>query len=103
MALEALKQYAEEQNQATRAEIERLTKNKPPESNLRPRNARGNIKPLVSKESVTEALQERLAGTYQERQEVQQRLSNLKAAYEREEAPDAKEGSRTPQKPMKIN
>lgn len=45
MALEALKQYAEEQNQATRAEIERLTKNKAPGSDLRHRNARGNVKP----------------------------------------------------------
>ncbi len=159
MALEALKQYAEEQNQATRAEIERLTKNKPPEADLSHENTMGNVKPLVSNESVTEALQERLAAVYKtqqenirkagrlraeinkniqagepiygillkaiecislmtgdklfydankenlqpiygileepeilevERQEVQQRLNNLKAAYEREEAPDAK-------------
>lgn len=159
MALEALKQYAEEQNQATRAEIERLTKNKATGGGLRHRNTRGNIKPLASKESVTEALHERLAAGYREqqenireagqlraeinksiqagepiygillkaiecislmtgdklfydankenlqtiygtlgepevleteRQEVQQRLNNLKAAYEREEAPGAK-------------
>ena len=159
MALEALKQYAEEQNQATRAEIERLTKNKPPGADLSHRKTRGNIKPLASKESVTEALHERLAAGYREqqenireagqlraeinksiqagepiygilikaikcislmtgeklfydankenlqtiygtlgepealeveRQEVQQRLNNLKAAYGREEAPDAK-------------
>ena len=66
MALGAVKQYAEEQNQATRAEIERLTKNKPTEADLSHEKARGNIKPLVSNESVAEALQERLAGTYQE-------------------------------------
>ena len=96
MALEALKQYAEEQNQATRAEIERLTKKQAPRSRFKPRKDEGQYKPLASNESVTEALQERLAGTYQERQEVQQRLSNLKAVYEREEAPDAKEGSGTP-------
>lgn len=69
MALEVLKQYAEKQNQATRAEIERLIKNKPTGRDLSHERAKGNIKPLVSKENVTEALQERLAGTYQEHQE----------------------------------
>lgn len=159
MALEALKQYAEEQNQATRAEIERLVLNKPTGANLSDEKARGNIKPLVSNENVTEALNLRLAAGYKaqqenirkagqlradinksilagepiykvllkaiecislmtgeklfydmnkenlqtiygilgepeaieiERQEVQQRLNNLKAAHEREEAPEAK-------------
>ena len=79
MALEALKQYAEEQNQATRAEIERLTKSdalKRPTSNEK---NKGNIKPLVSKENVTEALQERLAGTYKEHQENIRRAGQLRA------------------------
>mgnify|MGYP001021499999 CR=1 FL=1 len=66
MALEVLKQYAEKQNQATRAEIERLIKNKPTGADLSDKKAKGSIKPLVSNESVAEALQERLAGTYQE-------------------------------------
>lgn len=159
MALQALKKYAEEQNQATRAEIERLTKNdalKRPTSDAK---GKGYIKPLVDKENVTEVLNKRLAAGYKaqqenirkagqlraeinkgvqagepiykvllkaiecislmtgeklfydmnkenlqtiygilgdpeaieiERQEVQQRLNNLKAAYEGEEAPDAK-------------
>jgi len=64
MALEALRQYAEEQNQATRAEIERLTKNKAVEADLSHKKTKGNIKPLVSNESVAEALQERLAAGY---------------------------------------
>ncbi len=69
MALEALIRYAEEQNQATRAEIERLTKNKPTGANLSDEKARGNIKPLVSNENVTEAIQERLAAGYKAQQE----------------------------------
>lgn len=79
MALEALKQYAEEQNQATRAEIERLTKNKAVEADLSHEKARGNIKPLVSKESVTEALNERLAAGYREQQENIRRAKQLRA------------------------
>lgn len=79
MALEALKQYAEEQNQATRAEIERLAKNKPTGADLSHEKARGNIKPLASKESVTEALNERLAAGYREQQENIRRAKQLKA------------------------
>ena len=37
--------------QANRAEIERLTKNKPLEADLRHENTRGNVKPLASKEA----------------------------------------------------
>jgi hypothetical protein len=69
MALEALKQYAAEQNQATREEIERLTKNDALKRPTSDEKGKGNIKPSVSNESVAEALQERLAGTYQEHQE----------------------------------
>jgi len=79
MALQALKQYAEEQNQATKAEIERLTKNKPPGADLSDEKGKGNIKPLVSNESVIEALQERLAGTYKEHQENIRRAGQLRA------------------------
>lgn len=159
MALQALKKYAEEQNQATREEIEKLTKNdalKRPTSDAK---GKVHIKPLADPENVAEALNERLAAEYKaqqenirkagqlraeinkgvkagepvyklllkavecislmtgeklfydmnkenlqtiygilgepevlevERQEVGQRLTNLKAAYEREEAADAK-------------
>ena len=66
MALEALKQYAEETNQATQAEIERLTKNKPTGRDLSKEKARSNINALPSKENVTEALNERLAAGYKE-------------------------------------
>lgn len=79
MALEALKQYAAEQNQATQAEIEKLVKNnavKRPTSHLK---TIGNTKPLVSKENVTEALQERLAGTYREHQENIRQAGQLRA------------------------
>jgi len=79
MALEALKQYAEKQNQATRAEIERLTKKQAPRSRFKPRKDEGQYKTLASNESVTEALQERLAGTYQEHQENIRRAKQLRA------------------------
>lgn len=79
MALEALKQYAEEQNQATRAEIERLTKNKPTGANLSDEKARGNIKPLVSNENVTEALNLRLAAGYKAQQENIRKAGQLRA------------------------
>lgn len=79
MALEALKQYAEEQNQATRAEVERLTKNKAVKADLSHEKQRGNIKPLVSKENVTEALNERLAAGYREQQENIRRAKQLRA------------------------
>lgn len=79
MALEALKQYAEEQNQATRAEIERLTKNKPTGADLSGEKARGNIKPLVSNENVTEALNLRLAAGYKAQQENIRKAGQLRA------------------------
>ena len=79
MALEALKQYAEEQNQATRAEIERLTKNKPTGADLSDEKARGNIKPLVSNENVTEALNLRLAAGYKAQQENIRKAGQLRA------------------------
>lgn len=79
MALEALKQYAEEQNQATRAEVERLTKNKAVKADLSHEKQRGNINPLVSKENVTEALNERLAAGYREQQENIRRAKQLRA------------------------
>lgn len=79
MVLEALKQYAEQTNQATQAEIERLTKNKAVKADLSHERAKGNIKPLVSKENVTEALQERLAGIYREHQENIRQAGQLRA------------------------
>lgn len=78
MALEALKQYAEETNQATQAEIERLTKNKPTGRDLSKEKARGNINALPSKENVTEALNERLAAGYKEQQENIRRAGQLR-------------------------
>ena len=69
MALEALKQYAAEQNQATQAEIDKLLKNDALKRPTSDEKGKGNIKPLVNKENVIEALQERLARTYKEHQE----------------------------------
>jgi len=69
MALEALKRYAMEQNQATQAEIDKLLKNDALKRPTSDEKDKGNIKPLVSKENVVEALQERLAAVYKEHQE----------------------------------
>ena len=72
MALEALKAYAAEQNQATQAEIDKLLKLLKNDALKRPTSDekdKGNIKPLVSKENVVEALQERLAANYKRQQE----------------------------------
>lgn len=79
MALEALKQYAEEQNQATRAEIERLVKKDAVKHDLSPTKTKGNIKALTDKENVTEALQERLAAGYREQQDNIRRAKQLRA------------------------
>lgn len=79
MALEALKQYAEEQNQATRAEIERLVKKDAVKHDLSHAKTRGNIKALTDKENVTEALNERLAAGYKEQQENIRRAKQLRA------------------------
>ena len=69
MALEALKRYAMEQNQAIEAEINNLLKNNALERPTSDEKGKGNIKPLVSKENVVEALQERLAANYKRQQE----------------------------------
>lgn len=79
MALEALKKYAQEQNQATQEEIERLTKNERHRSPTRHENKPSHIKPLASKENVTEALQERLAGMYKVPQENITKAGQLRA------------------------
>ncbi len=79
MALEALKRYAAEQNQATQAEIERLVKKDALKRPTSDEKGKGNIKPLVNKENVIEALQERLAGTYKEHQENIRRAGQLRA------------------------
>lgn len=69
MALEALKAYAAEQNQATQAEIDKLLKNDALKRPTSDEKGKGNIKPLVSNESVAEALQERLEANYKKQQE----------------------------------
>lgn len=79
MALEALKQYAAEQNQATQAEIDKLLKNDALKRPISHEKGQGNIKPLVNKENVIEALQERLAGAYKEHQENIKRAGQLRA------------------------
>jgi len=68
MALEALKAYAAEQNQATQVEIDKLLKNDALKRPTSDEKGKGNIKPLVSNESVAEALQERLAANYKRQQ-----------------------------------
>ncbi len=69
MALEALKAYAAEQNQATQAEIDKLLKNDALKRPTSDEKGKGNIKPLVSKENVAEGLLERLAANYKKQQE----------------------------------
>ena len=78
MALEALKRYAMEQNQATQAEIDKLLKNDALKRPTSDEKGKGNIKPLVNKENVIEALQERLAGAYKEHQENIKRVEQLR-------------------------
>ena len=79
MALEALKRYATEQNQAIEAEIDRLLKNDALKRPTSDEKGKGNIKPLLSKDNVVEALQERLARVYKEHQENIRRAGQLKA------------------------
>jgi len=79
MALEALKRYAMEQNQATQAEIDKLLKNDALKRPTSGEKDKGNIKPLVSKENVVEALQERLAANYKRQQENIRRAGQLRA------------------------
>jgi len=79
MALEALKRYATEQNQAIEAEIDRLLKNDALKRPTSDEKGKGNIKPLASKDNVVEALQERLARVYKEHQENIRRAGQLKA------------------------
>ena len=78
MALEALKRYAMEQNQATQAEIDKLLKNDALKRPTSDEKGKGNIKPLVNKENVIEALQERLAAVYKEHQENIKRVEQLR-------------------------
>lgn len=79
LALEALKQYAAEQNQATQAEIDKLLKSGALKRPTSDEKGKSNIKPLVSKETVAEGLLERLAGAYKEHQENIKRAGQLRA------------------------
>ena len=79
MALEALKRYAAEQNQATQAEIERLVKKDALKRPTSDEKGKGNIKPLVSKENVADGLLERLAATYKKQQENIKKSEQLRA------------------------
>lgn len=56
MALEALKQYAAAQNELTQQEVNKIL-NAPTQAPQRAQADIGNIKPLVTKESVTQARQ----------------------------------------------
>jgi len=79
MALEALKRYAMEQNQATQAEIDKLLKNDALKRPTSDEKGKGNIKPLVSKENVANGLLERLAATYKKQQENIKKSEQLRA------------------------
>ena len=79
MALEALKRYAMEQNQAIEAEINNLLKNNALERPTSDEKGKGNIKPLVSKENVANGLLERLTATYKKQQENIRRAGQLRA------------------------
>jgi len=79
MALEALKRYAMEQNQAIEAEINNLLKKDALKRPTSDEKGKGNIKPLVSNESVAEALQERLAANYKRQQEHIRKAGQLRA------------------------
>ena len=78
MALEALKRYAMEQNQATQAEIDKLLKNDALKRPTSGEKDKGNIKPLVSKENVVEGLLERLTTAYKEYQKNIKRAERLR-------------------------
>ena len=69
MALEALKQFAAGQEQAINAKIESLAKSDPTERPTSDFKGQGNIKPLPDTQSVTEALQGRVAAIYKQQQE----------------------------------
>jgi len=79
MALEALKRYAIEQQQATQAEIDKLLKNDAQKRPTSDEKDKGNIKPLVSKENVVEGLLERLAAAYKKQQENVKKSERLRA------------------------
>jgi len=79
MALEALKRYAMEQNQAIEAEIDRLLKNDTLKRPTSDEKGKSNIKPLVSKENVAEGLLERLAAAYKKQQENVKKSERLRA------------------------
>lgn len=68
MALEALKQYAAAQNELTQQEVNKIL-NAPTQAPQRAQADIGNIKPLVTKESVTDALQECTRDIYKKYQE----------------------------------
>ena len=78
MALEALKQFAAGQEQAINAKVDSLLKNDPAGSPTIAFKGQGNIKPLPSPESVTEALQERVAGVYRKQQENIRKAGGLR-------------------------
>ena len=61
MALEALKQFVAERDDAINAKIESIAKYDRAGSPTSDFKGQGNIKPLPSPESVTEALQARVA------------------------------------------
>lgn len=69
MSLEALRQYAEEQNQATQAEVNKIIGNEAHKGAMSNAKIKANTKPPVSKENVTEAIQERVAGLYKDQAE----------------------------------
>lgn len=79
LALEALKRYAIEQQQATQAEIDKLLKNDALKRPISHEKGKGNIKPLVSKENVSNSLLERLTATYKKQQENIKKLEQLRA------------------------
>ena len=79
LALEALKRYAIEQQQATQAEIDNLLKNDAQKRPTSDEKGKSNIKPLVSKENVAEGLLERLAAAYKKQQENVKKSERLRA------------------------
>ena len=68
VALEALKQYAIQHEAGIENQIDSITADKPPAAPTSPATAKGNIKPQVDQQAVTEALQRRMAGAYKEYQ-----------------------------------
>ncbi len=69
MALEALKQFVADRDEAINAKIESIGKNDRAGSPTSDFKGQGNIKPLPDPQSVTEALQGRVAAIYKQQQE----------------------------------